>query len=333
MTLSMLEAKDLIISMYHANEPLMLLGSPGGGKTSLFKAVTEELKIGHLDWRLTMRDPVDVGGMRIPDLKSGRMKHYLPNDFPTEKIHGDRGMIVFDEINAVGPMMQATAYGLIQERRSGEEFMPDGWVPMATGNLTSDKAAAQRITSALANRFNVQTVVSDVPSWLAMYASEHVDPRGCAFMRFRPGLLHVMPAKDEVSFPSPRSWTKAFKFIDMPKALRFKTFVGYVGEAAASEFEAFMDIYDSAVRWDEILADPDNAKLPEKTAAGVYYAVAGMVSKMMDRKNMKQAMRYVSRMMPDYQVVIAQDATKRDPGLMNTPEYGAWAVKHADVVM
>jgi hypothetical protein len=331
--ITMKEARYMIGAAYRKNKPLMLLGSPGMGKSALFESVARELGGGFIDFRLTMKDPVDVGGMRIPDVATGRMKHYAPEDLPTnKKAHGEKGLIVFDEINAVSLMMQAAPYGIIQERRIGQIPLLPGWVPMASGNNVGDRASAQRISTALANRFNVQIVEPDIESWLEQYATANVDHRGCAFLRFRPKLLHVMPTADQIAFPSPRSWTNAFAFIDETPTMRRKIFTGYVGEAAANEFEAFWRIMERAVTPDQIINDPKKAAVPDAGDAGLAFAVSGMVSRIMDRKNVAKVAQYVTRLMPDYQVCIWRDATSRDESLKNTSEYGAFAVAHADLL-
>lgn len=332
-TITMGEARQMIKLCYAANRTIFLLGDPGIGKSSLFKAVSDELKIGMIDFRLTMRDPVDVGGMRMPNLKTGVMDHFTPSDLPTDlKMHGPKGLLVMDEINVVSPMTRASAYGIIQERRSGQKDLLPGWLPCAAGNPPSSKAAGQRIDTATANRFNIQHVVPDVPSWCDQYGSANVDPRCVAFLRFRPELLLVMPQGDEVRFPSPRSWTGAFKFIDVELKLRRKMIAGDVGDAAADEFEAFMRIMEKATTMDDIIADPMKARLPDERDMGTYYAIAGMISRLLTRQNIKPVMKYVERMIPEFQVVIARDAGHRDSTIRSTSEFGAWVVKHQDSV-
>lgn len=331
--ISMTDARRMIVAAYEADEPLLLLGKPGMGKTAMFESVCADQGRAFIDFRLSMRDPVDVGGMRVPDQKTGILKHYIPEDLPDAKRHGAKGIVLFDEINVVSQMMQATAYGIIQERRNGAWRMPAGWVPMASGNNVTDRAAAQRISTALANRFNVQHVEPDVDSWLDQYGSANVDPRGCSFLRFRKELFHVMPTADQIAFPSARSWTKAFKFIDQEPTFRRKMFAGYVGDAAADEFEAFWRIMEKAISFQEIVDNPKGARVPDDADAGLYYAVAGMIARSATRKNFDAIATYVGRLMADYQVVIMQDATSREPSLKNTGAYGAWAVHNQAVTL
>lgn len=340
--ITMADAKRMIISCYNANEPLLIIGDPGMGKTSLFRSTAEiDLSAGYIPNILSQKDPVDVGGMRVPDMVTGILRHFVPEDLPvnppkgSKGRHPKKGILHYDEINVVSMLMQATAYGIIQERRVGLHNLMEGWVPMASGNKVTNRAAAQRISLALSNRFNCQTVEPDVKSWLDQYGSEHVDQRGTAYLRFRPENFHVMPAStsDEIRYPSARSWTKAFKFIDEPPAYRRKLIAGYVGDTYAEDFEAYWRIMENATTFDEIIADPDKARLPDPQDTGTYYAITGMVSRLVERKNFDRAMIYVNRMHEDYQVAVIQDATRRKPELKNTNGYGLWAVKHQEVTL
>jgi hypothetical protein len=293
-----------------------------------------------------LRDPVDVGGIRIPDLKSGKLRWFCPDDLPDEKKHGENGIILFDEINVVSQLMQATAYGIIQERRIGSWKMPDGWVAMASGNNVADRAAAQRMSSALANRFNVQVVKPDLTSWLEQYAIENVDHRGVAFLRFRPALFSVMPGesvgsngtgltvgKDETAFPSARSWTNAFQFIDEAPSMRRKIFAGYVGPAAADEFEAFWRVYSNMVSFDQIINDPKGAPIPSAAQPDVQYAVAGMLGNLMTPKNSAPIFEYLKRLPTEYQIIVAQTACKREPSLKVAKGYTQWAIDNQHVII
>jgi hypothetical protein len=336
-TITMIEAERMIETQYDMREPFLLIGEPGMGKTSLFESVAKRRKIGFIANILSQKDPVDVGGIRVPDMKTGVMRHFVPEDVPIDaKIHGLYGMILYDEINVVSMLMQATAYGVIQEKRLGLHRLLEGWVPMGAGNNVTDGAAAQRISTALANRFNLQYVKPHLESWLKQYGSEHVDQRGTAFLRFRPEMFHKMPdrkASSDVRFPSARSWTKAFKFIEDEPVFRQKRFTGYVGEDGAREFEAFWRIMEKALTFEQIVDSPLQVPVPNPTELGLIYALVGMLSRLVDRKHFDAVVQYIGRMQKEYQVVFMQDTTKRTPSLKNTIAYGKWAVANQDVLL
>lgn len=333
--ITMKEAERMIIAAYEKDEPMCIIGPPGCGKTAMLKRIaTKVLKIGHIDWRLTLRDPVDVGGMRVPDSKTGKLRHYLPSDLPDVKVHGPKGFFVIDEINVVSQLLQATCYGLVQERRLGEYVMDRGWWPVASGNSVKDRAAAQRMSTALSNRFMVNIVEPDVQSWLDQYGSEHVDSRGCAYLRFRPEMISKLPTDpDQLAWPSSRSWEKFFKFIDEVGSWRRKIGNACVGQVAVEDFEGFWRILESAPTIHEIVADPKKAKIPEERDAGTCYAIAGMLARLVDRKNIDPIFTYIQRLQKDYQVATVQDAVRREPGLKQTNAYGQWAIANQDVLL
>lgn len=344
--INMVEAKRMILACLNANEPLLLLGEPGMGKTSLYEGTTAEEGIGYVCNILSQKDPVDVGGMRIPDEKTGIMRHFVPEDLPVveDKPKSQwrfpaRGILHYDEINVVSMLMQATAYGIINERRVGLKKLMPGWVPMASGNNVTDRSAAQKLSLALANRFNVQRVVPHLDSWLIQYGREHVDKRGTAFLQFRRELFHKMPdqtnpeQRDEVRFPSARSWTKAFKFIDEEPAFRRKIFAGYVGDTAADEFEAFWRIMENATPFDEVVKNPVTARVPQPDDLGTIYAMIGMMSRAVDRKSMDACITYAGRLgaSSEYQTAFVLDATAgQDNPLKETAAYSKWAVDNQE---
>ena len=49
------------------------------------------------------------------------------------------GILFLDELNTAAPMVQASAYQLILDRKIGEYTLPDGWAIVAAGNRESDK--------------------------------------------------------------------------------------------------------------------------------------------------------------------------------------------------
>lgn len=348
--ISMLTAQQMILAHYKRDEPLMLLGSPGSGKTSMIEhAATELIGGGFLDFRLTMRDAAEIGGMSVPDQKTGIMRWYCPEDLPDEKRHGKRGIMLIDEINADIPrMIQAAAYGIIQEGRLRNWRKPPGWLIVAAGNLVSDRAAATKMSTALANRFNVQVVKADAESWCQQYAFEHVDARGVAFIRFRPMLLAVMPGEsatdvggtticqigiNDTAFPSARSWTKAFKFIDEDPVMRRQIFTGYVGAAAANEFEAFWRVYDNLVSIDEMIADPHKARIPSLAQTDLSYALSTMIGASLNRKNSEALFTYLKRMEPEFQVIAYQLAMKRDETLSSAKGATEWKIANQAVLV
>jgi hypothetical protein len=139
--------------------------------------------------------------------------------------------------------------------------------------------------------------------------------------------------RDETAFPSARSWTNFFQFIDEAPSMRRKIGAGFVGQAAVDEFEAFWRVYSEMISLDEIISDPDQARVPPAARPDVQYAVAGMLGNLMTAKNSAPIFTYMDRLPTEFQVIVAQSATKRDPALKVARGYTNWAVRNQHVVI
>ena len=83
--------------------------------------------------------------------------------------------------------MMAVMFGLVLDRRVGDYVLPDGWVIVAAGNRVGDRAAAQRMPTALRNRFAHIFIASDVDAWCTCANANDVAPELVAFQRLRRG--------------------------------------------------------------------------------------------------------------------------------------------------
>ena len=83
---------------------------------------------------------------------------------------------------------------------------------MAAGNNRADRAAAQTLSTALANRFAHIEVVVDVDCFVEWCNKNDVDPLMIGFIRFRPNLSHDMAGSDLAGVPTPGVlWVMASK--------------------------------------------------------------------------------------------------------------------------
>lgn len=316
----------------------MLWGAPGVGKTEMVHQVSKGLGIGFRSFIGSIKQPVDLSGIPVPDLKTKTAVWLRPSDLPTVDRDGEEGIFLVDEINTSPPLMQAAMFQLIQEGHVGDHYLPGwtkegfsgkGWIPVGAGNRLIDRAAAQRMPSALKNRFAHFNIEPDINAWAKWASSNGIDPYLIAFLRFRPELIHKMPEDDSNSFPSPRSWTKAARFLDRAPNVRLQLIASLVGQGPATELEAFLRVAHSLPTLKEILADPTGAKCPTDPAGK--YAATGMISRSADRKNFDTLIEYAKRLGREFEVLTVVDAVKRQPDLTNTTIFGTWAVANQDI--
>lgn len=322
------QARQMTAHYQKARKPVFWWGPPGVGKSDVIHDIAKnDIKGGIVDFRAILRDPVDLRGLPLVDVKAGTARWLPPDELPNEKRDGKRGILFLDELNAANAQVQAACFGLVLDRKVGNYTLPNGWDIIAAGNRQSDRSAAQRMPRALANRFAHIDIEADPKTWIDDYANEHCDPMVVGFIRWRPALLHDMTAKDnlkgggedERAFPTPRSWKGVSDICNAPDDLRFMLVKGLVGEAVAAEFEGFVKTYRDLPDLDDIFNRPTRAPVPDEPSA--LYALSAALSRHVERDTFDAGMTYAERLGREYEIIVCLDATKRDPMLTKTKAY------------
>ncbi|MBL63432.1 MAG: ATPase [Opitutae bacterium] len=224
-------------------EPVMIWGAPGIGKSTIVATVAEDQKIDRVDLRLSQLAPSDLRGLPVPEKETRTANWYPPDFLPRE----GSGILFLDEINMAPPVVQGIAQQLVLDRKVGNYELPTGWHVWAAGNRKEDRAAVFDFSSALANRFLHLEIDPDFDSFRDWGIHEGVDDRILSFLALRVALLHKMDSNSP-NWPSPRTWAKADVLLkadlDISPA---------VGNAAASEFRAYLEIFDQLPNIDLIL--------------------------------------------------------------------------------
>jgi hypothetical protein len=311
------------------NKPVMLWGAPGIGKSDAVRQTGDDEGCKVIEVRTNLREPVDVRGIPVPCEKTGTTKWFVPDELPQVARDGENGILFLDEINTGTAQMMAVMFGLVLDRRVGEYELPKSWRIVAAGNRVSDKAAAQRMPTALRNRFSHLYCKADLPAWTAWANKNGIAQELVAFMRLRPDFIHVMPVGDENAFPTPRSWAQCSDFVDAPREDRLALFASFVGEAYATELDAFIDLFHSIGSLDAFIKDPKGSKLP--TEPSIRFAVCTGLARLATKKTFPAIVEFAKRLPPESEVLVVTDATQRDEELKNTSVYGEWAVKNQHI--
>ena len=338
-----LESAARLLELYIlADIPAMLWGAPGVGKSDVVRQVAGKLGFDAVcDFRLNLRESVDLRGMPAADLSAMVTRWLRPGDLPFfgNDNWPDRTALFCDEINTAAPSVQAAAFGLILDRLVGEHRLKPGVRIIAAGNRQSDRASAQRMPSALANRFAHVTVEPDVKAFqrYAMSAPEFADaPEIIAFFGFMPEALSDIPTADTAAFASPRAWSRVARLRpgSMPagtaaeKAIRHLAVAGIVGDARATEFCGFLDIWRTLPPLESIILNPTGAPVPNEP--GILWAVSGALARKATVRNFDSIGQYADRLPGDFRTLLIMSAVKRDPALQATRTYTGFAVQNQD---
>lgn len=323
-TLTIEQAKDLARIFYKEDIPTYFHSAPGLGKSDIMRQLANELGIGFKDIRVGTMLPEDLTGIPVPDLQR-RVATWLRAEFwPNKEIDGAKGIIAFDELSDAPRNLQSCIYRVVLERQIGEYQLPPGWWPTAAGNRREDRAAAQSISTALANRFAHIHIRADFDCWKHWANQNDIDPILVGFLNSRPELLHKMDGDDLLAFPTPRSWARTSKVFNLPPPMRFDAISANVGEGCATEVETFFKVVNLP-DLEDIIRNPLKTMIPTEPASR--YAISSLLARKITPENFAPIYKYISRddYGADFQTVVVLDATKRNHDLCETPTFIQWA--------
>lgn len=333
--LSLMRPSQIISSLHtllSIRQPVFLWGAPGVGKSQIVAEVARSLGWVLRDIRAVLLDPVDLRG--IPRITAEGTTQWCAPSFLPGAESRERGILFLDELNTAPPLVQAACYQLVLDRRIGEYVLPDGWVVVAAGNREKDRAVTHRMPTALSNRMVHLEFDVSLDDWLEWAARSGIRPEVMAFLRFRPKLLHDFdPQSASRAFASPRSW--AFVSAIMQAApdedVEYGLYRGAVGDGAAAEFMGFLQVWRELPSVDAVLAAPAEAVVPSEPAAR--YAVSEALASRASWDTLPAVFAYLERMPVEFGVLCMRQAICREPGLVESPAFGTWAQKHADVLL
>jgi hypothetical protein len=316
---------------YTKRQPVMLWGPPGVGKSAIVKQVAKEMEVGMSDMRLIYFEPVDLRG--LPSVLDGETVWLKPAFLPKD----GNGVLFLDELPAAPKSVQAAAYQLTLDRAIGEYQLPDGWSVVAAGNGTGDRAVSNPMPSPLVSRFLHIHLEASAEDWVGWAISNGIAPEIIAFVRVRPDLIYDFNPKNwaqNAPYACPRSWDALSRFITgedgTVDVIDLPVFSGFIGEAAGAEFFGFLKTCQDVPAVDEILANPNTAKLP-KTPAGNYAVIAGL-AKRATVENFDKVVCYLERLDKEFEVCGFRDACRANKELVKTPTYSKWVVKNVNVL-
>lgn len=302
--------------------PLFIWGPPGVGKSSVVRQVAEGEKLAVVDLRMLLLDPVDLRGLPVPH--GGKVRWSPPEFLPDS----GRGILFLDELNAAPPLVQASVYQLVLDRKVGEYSLPDGWYVVAAGNREADQSIAHAMPSALLSRFEHLELIPDLDSWRTWAYGAGVDPSVIGFLDFRPALLYDY-REESKAFPCPRTWEMVSRVLalDVRDEELSRALEGCVGVAAATEFDLYRKSLRQLPKLERIVHGED--LFPSDPSTG-YAVVTGLVARFGGEDThtarlIEYARRLGSHGFRELEVLLVRDLLRRHPAVGRSPAFRAWA--------
>lgn len=321
------QAPEMIAECIYNKVVLMLTGSPGIGKSAIIHTLAEQYNLKVIDLRLAQCDPPDLLG--FPNIVGDRATYCPMSTFPIEGDEipeGYAGWLLFlDEFNSADRSVQKAAYKLLLDREVGEHRLHKNVAIVCAGNLATDNAIVEDMSTALQSRLVHLELAVDSEAWLDWAQKNGVDHRITAFIKFKPQNLYTFkPDHPDNTYACPRTWEFANRFLNSPgidSELILPLLAGTLSEGVAREFLAYTKIYQDLPTLEQINQDPYQT-VP--TEPSVLYALTGAIGYGTTVDMLENIICFVSRMPAEFQVICMRELVSRKPEMLEQSAVQTW---------
>lgn len=311
-----------LVSVNGMDKTYIIEGPMGSGKSSITKLFdTTKYNVVTVDCT-----QLDVGDVQIPAVdKERRIVEHLPNVLFT----GDRSkpmVIMLDEIGKASRPVQNALLPILLERRVGVESLPAGSIVFGTTNLgiegVGDLFQAHACNRVSFIEMRAPTADELVEWGLANGMHEAVlawikedgrrilgDFRDFDSPTDFPYGFH--PKDKRRSFTTARSvYLASIELRDDRRRaigdpdITLAAIAGNIGQRAALDLMAFVQLADKLPSWALICNEPDRAPVPEDNAAAMMMVAHRAVMRV-DRATFDNVMTYIKRLPKEIQCVFA----------------------------
>lgn len=332
-------AKLMVVKALSKNLVPLVKGSPGCGKSAIIHEIAKEKNLKVIDVRLAQCDPTDLLG--LPMIGASGKAGYQPMDtFPlsTDKVPvGYNGwLLFFDEITSAPPSVQSACYKILLDRKIGIHDLHPQCYMVGAGNLETDNAVVEPMSTALQSRLTHMEVKVDAQEWLEWANKNNFDVRITSYINWKKeaGLFNFNPNHTECTFACNRTWEFTNRLIEgmsEKDKLMLPLLAGTLGEGTAREFIAFIKIYEALPRIEDILAKPDTHNVPSEVS--IQYALTGALAAVTTAENLDKVVIYLERMNAEMQMITFKSIILRGGiTLSKNPVFRKWTAKFADMI-
>lgn len=254
----------------------------------------------------------------------------------------DVPVLVLEEFDKANPEVKKAAAPVILYRGVGGWFLKPGSACIILTNHADDgRQGSTKEFDFVINRKMLLNGTQTVVSWMDFADRNSVHPMFKAFAQEHPGVVFgsSLPEK-QGPMMTPRSFTMLANIAmnglidtngnisDMDAFM--EEAAGCVGAPGARDISVFFKFKDEVPDWEQIVANPSKAKVPDN--AGAQLMASHLCAFNVDMNTIEPAVTYIRRIRKEFHVTFAKAATKRNFRLVNSKPFEKWTAEQPELV-
>lgn len=266
------EIKDTIEAYFLKNEwgeyeipairqrPILLLGSPGIGKTQIMEQIARECEIGLVAYTITHHTRQSAVGLPFIKEEQYDGKTYSVTEYTMSEIiasvyrkieEGGRkeGILFIDEINCVSETLAPTMLQFLQCKTFGNQAVPEGWIIAAAGNPPEYNKSVRDFDMVTLDRVRCMNIEADLGVWKEYAREKRLNSAILSYLELRPKNFYRVEADvDGLQFVTARGWEDLSNLMDVYEELGIPVDEEIIHEFlrhedVAEDVSAYFDLY------------------------------------------------------------------------------------------
>lgn len=346
------EAQKLIVELYKRQLEtgrrfsVELQSGPGIGKSEatqqLVNIIKKEMQLEAFSYKpffLSTLEQPDVRGFGLPtkDTDGTPIMAFTKAPWMPRANDAKHGIIFLDEFRQAGHDVQKPAAELLLNGRVGDSQLPITYMVVAASNREKDRSGVQRELAFISNRRMLINIEPNLDAWVnwAEQPKNDIHWAAIAFAKHSPGDIFRDTVPDKSGpFATPRSLVQTSYLIGkLNDKLLTEAVVGLLGEGVGAKFVSFLRVAENIPSFEEIVANPDSAPLPDKERPDAQYATTQMLAHRTDSDTAKPAFEYLQRLPREFQAMGLHSILKRTPSIVQNKDFGIWIRKNKDLIV